>query len=74
MPKTRTIIAEIIFIIFGIYLVLDAIIFKAITFNYDKFGISWLDPYFSHAYIGLILIIIGIIGIGVKKVLGYVKI
>ena len=57
------ILAELILIISGIFLVLDSLFWHLITFNYAALGLGWLDPWFHHSYLGGIFILIGLGGI-----------
>ena len=43
----------------GIFLILDSVIFNALTLDYGKFGLSFLDPYISHFWWGLIFLSLG---------------
>lgn len=54
-------IAEITVILIGIFLALDGFIWHGLTFDYSVIGLSWLDPYISHGFIGLVLIGIGVL-------------
>lgn len=46
-------------IILGLFLIADNFFFHAITFNYGKFGLIWLDPYLDHWMIGLVFLLLG---------------
>ena len=51
---------RIVVLLFGGFLVVDALFLHAINFSYVKLSLGWLDPYLSHAYWGVILIIGGL--------------
>lgn len=48
-----------ILFLFGLFLIADALFLHLIVFDYSAIGLGWLDPYFSHAYWGILLVIIG---------------
>jgi len=54
-------ISEIIIILIGIFLFLDDIFVHALSYNYSKVGLGFLNPVIDHWWIGLILIGIGVI-------------
>lgn len=56
-------IAEIVLIVFGVFLVIDSFFVGSITFDYAIFGLQSIDPFFNHWMLGVILIVIGVIGI-----------
>ncbi len=55
-------LAELVLMIFGVFLVADSFFFHAIVFNYWIFGLQWFDPYLNHWMIGMIFLLIGAIG------------
>lgn len=50
-------LTEIIVILAGLFLIVDSIFIHAVTFEYEKWYIGFLDPYFSHALLGIGLLI-----------------
>ncbi|MCP8306616.1 MAG: hypothetical protein H3Z49_05905 [archaeon] len=46
-------------ILVGIFFVMDALFLHTISFDYSNLGLGWLDPYFSHLYIGIALVAVG---------------
>ena len=59
--KKLALIAEILLIIIGAFLSFDSVYLHAITFDYSSLGLEWLDPFFSHGVLGVILIVVGLI-------------
>lgn len=55
-----TIVAECFMIAFGAFLVVDRLFLHLLYFAYQKVSLSWLDAYFDHWMIGLVLVGIGI--------------
>ena len=51
----RSDIAEVILVLFGIFLIIDSLFLHLITLVYPE-NIRWLDPYIDHWMIGAILI------------------
>ena len=51
---------RIILVAFGLFLIFDSLFLHLITFNYGMIDLSWLDPYFSHFYIGAGLMLAGL--------------
>jgi len=54
-------IGEILLVIIGFFLLIDALVWHGISFDYSTIGLAWLDPYVSHGVIGFILMIIGMV-------------
>lgn len=52
--------AEVLMVIFGLFLIADSFIFHLITFNYMALGLGWLDPLFNHWILGVVLVIVGV--------------
>ncbi|MEK9207645.1 MAG: hypothetical protein AAB922_04130 [Patescibacteria group bacterium] len=47
-------------IAYGVFLILDAMFFKLLFFAYEKIGLGAVDPYFSHAIWGILLIVVAL--------------
>ena len=52
-------LAGLILIALGLFLIVDAAFLHLIRFDYNTIGLGWLDPYFSHAYWGMLFVIVG---------------
>lgn len=55
--------SEILLLIGGAFLVLDALVLRSLTFDYARFGLAWLDPFISHMLWGILFIIVALIGL-----------
>ena len=49
-----------ILLLFGLLLIVDALFLHLISFDYNIVGLGWLDPYFSHAYWGILFVLVGL--------------
>lgn len=63
----KRLIAEFTLMVIGAFFIVDALLLKLITFDYSSIGIGWLDPYFSHLYLGLIIVIIAVYDIRISR-------
>ena len=52
--------ARIVPLLFGVFLVFDALFLHLLTFNYSAVGAGWLDPYFTHLIWGVLLIVVAL--------------
>ena len=62
---TKTNIAEVILILFGVFLIIDSLFLGLLTFNYPA-PIAFLNKMIDHWMIGFLFIIAGIISLGAK--------
>ncbi|MCP8311302.1 MAG: hypothetical protein L6N94_07365 [Candidatus Methylarchaceae archaeon HK01M] len=53
---------SLVLIIIGLFLIIDSLFHHAISFDYSKLGFNWADEYFSHLYVGLPLVLMGLWG------------
>jgi hypothetical protein len=61
--KMTTRLLSILSIILGLFFIADNFFFHAITFDYKKLGIEWLNPYLDHWMIGLVFLLLGYLSI-----------
>ena len=54
--------ALVVLAVSGIFIMLDAVLIHAISYDYGKLGLQWLDQYMDHFYIGLLLVGIALLG------------
>jgi len=54
--------AEIVLVLFGVFLVVDSLFLHLLSFAYPQ-QIAWLDSIIGHWVWGLIFVVIGIIGL-----------
>jgi len=57
---SRLAVSPLLCIIFGAFLIIDKLFLHLIFFDYDKIGLGWLNPYFSHLIWGLLLLMAGL--------------
>ena len=66
MKFTKATIAEIMLILFGAFLIVDSLFLHLLSFMYPE-QIGFLDAIINHWMIGVVFIVIGLIGMDVKK-------
>ncbi len=53
--KTHKLV-DYLLILLGLYLIADSFLLHQIRFNYGSVGLAWLDPYFNHWMIGVVVV------------------
>lgn len=53
-------LSETLLVLTGLFLVIDELFIKAITYNYSALGLDALNPYINHGWVGLAFIMIGL--------------
>lgn len=51
MIKPRTVL-----LFLGIFFIIDSFFLHTISFDYEFYGLGWLDSFFSHAMLGTIIV------------------
>ncbi len=51
--------SEVLLIIAGVFLFVDGLIVQALSYNYSVLGLTALDPFVNHIWIGLLFIAVG---------------
>lgn len=65
--KWKKNLAEIVLVISGLFLIVERLFIHAISFDYSKIGMTFIDAYFDHWMIGVIFIVIAAVSVWWKK-------
>ena len=64
MAKRFKEIVDSLLIALGGFLIIDSLMLHYIVFDYGTIGLYWLDPWFSHWMIGVLLILVALRDLG----------
>ena len=65
----KRLLGEITLLFFGIFLIIDGLFIRSLSFKYETFGLQALDHYINHEYIRILFASLALIDMRASKVI-----